>query len=156
MRNIEEINLFKDQSTWKLVGLALVTWGVYVAYYINRKTKVLNQLVLEEDSISKGFTNFVFIISYISLALLIPFLIVDEGHIVEKINNKVDFIWSITIIIWAFKARNRMNKIFSFEKDGTKWFHGLWTFLFGPFYFNYRVNSIIESTTEQGAAEGSR
>jgi len=33
-----------------------------------------------------------------------------------------------------------MNTLLDLSTDEPQWFHGLWTFLFGAFYINYKIN----------------
>lgn len=71
-------------------------------------------------------------------------MIVEDGHPVEKVSNLADMICGISIIVWGFKARNRMNQILDSAENDSKWFHGLWTFLFSPLYFNFKINQLNE------------
>ncbi|MCP3681312.1 MAG: zinc ribbon domain-containing protein [bacterium] len=49
------------------------------------------------------------------------------------------------MLIWAFMARNLLNRILSFKHGTKQWFNGLWTFLFMTYYFNYKVNQLNEA-----------
>ena len=44
MKEMQAIQQFKDQSTAKLVGLGIITYGVYLAYYIKRQTARINKI----------------------------------------------------------------------------------------------------------------
>jgi len=145
----EIITELKSQSTWKLLGLSLITFFVYVAHYMKRQTKIINEHYEHEDKISDGFVSFILAISYLSLFLFIPYLFVDETHPVAMIDDLVTGVSNIAYIVWGFKARNRMNIILSSEKKTKEWFHGLWTFLFTPLYFNFKINQLNEEA-EQG------
>ncbi len=130
----------KTGSTWKLVGLSIVTFFVYAAHYMNRQTKILNAHCQRERRISNEFMAFVLIVSYLSLLLFIAYLFVDDTHPVAKISNFVDRVSNIAYLVWGFKARNRVNEILSSGRSSPEWFHGLWTFLFTPLYFNFKIN----------------
>ncbi len=145
----ELIKDLKEQSTWRLLGIGIITYGVYFAYYIKRQTDKINSHLDKESAISNGFINSIMVMSYISAALLIPYMIVDFGHPIEKVSNLSDRIWGIMLIVWGFKARNRVNDISNFNSESSHWFHGLWTFLFTPLYFNYKVNQLNDEHTEQ-------
>ena len=151
MKNMDLIEKLRSESTWKLLGLGIVTYGVYFAYYAQRQSKEINTAINSDDNISSGFINSMLVMSYVSLALLIPYLFVEEGHPIEGISSLIDMIVSIMLIVWGFKARNRVNTYCGFGAEGGVWFHGLWTFLFTPLYFNYKVNCILESNVEQAA-----
>ena len=159
MKNIGMIEKLKNQSTWRLAGFSIITYGVYFAYYISTQTKEINALVEGEDAISSGFISSLFVMSYSSLFLFIAYMFVDEGSLVdgsliEGLSGLVDMIVSIMMIIWGFKARNRVNAYCDLEGEGDVWFHGFWTFLFSPMYFNYKVNCIYEDRVEQADSEG--
>ena len=89
--------------------------------------------------------------SYASLVLFIAYMFVEEGHPIEGVSGLVDMIVSIMLIVWGFKARNRVNSSCDFTPESSDWFHGFWTFLFSPLYFNYKVNCILEGNVEQAA-----
>jgi hypothetical protein len=155
MKEIESIQQFKDQSTWKLAGIGIITYGVYFAYYIKKQTVKINELVGEGDRISVGFVNSILVMSYISLILFFAYLAVDDGHPVEIISTLFDRILGIMVLIWGFKARNRINSTYEITTEDKQWFHGLWTFLFTPLYFNYKINCISEERVEQITAADS-
>ena len=50
-------------------------------------------------------------------------------------------------------ARNRMNKLLGVTQRQFHWFSGLWTFLFTPFYFNYKINQLAEDLQVYGSGE---
>lgn len=151
MNNLGIIENLRNQSTWKLLGLGIITYGVYFAYYIQRQSKEVNLAISNNDKISSGFVNSIFVMSYASLALFIAYMFVDEGHPIEGISSLIDMIVGIMLIVWGFKARNRVNTCCDLNSGNEEWFHGLWTFMFTPLYFNYKVNFILEGSVEQTA-----
>jgi hypothetical protein len=151
--NNEVIRELKFQNTWKLLGLSFVTFFVYAAHYMKRQTKVINSYCVD-DKISDEFIIFIMAISYLSLFLFIGYLFVDETHPVASISEIVDRIGNFAFIVWGFKARNRMNRILSAEKQSHDWFHGLWTFLLTPFYFNFKVNTLSEKAEQVATGNG--
>ena len=66
MKNIEYIKQFKDQSTWRLLGLGLVTYGVYFAYYIKKQTSKLNLVGDSRNVISSTLVELIMFSAYIS------------------------------------------------------------------------------------------
>jgi hypothetical protein len=140
------ISELKYGSTWKLLGLQLITYGVYGAHYIKAKTSVINEQCEVNERISDSFVTFVIAINYVSLALLIPYFFVEETHPIAVLSELVDMICSVTLIVWGFMARNRMNDILSASESDGQWFHGFGTFFFSPYYFNFKVNKLSEST----------
>lgn len=142
--NRKIISELKYGSTWKLIGLGFITYGVYFAYYIKTKTAVINEQCERSDRIPDSLVNFIMIINYLSLALFFPYIFVEETHPVAALSSLVDLICGITFIVWGFKARNRMNIILAAQQTGNDWFHGLWTFFLTPLYFNFKINKLNE------------
>lgn len=132
----------KQGSTWKLFFLGIITFAVYFAHYIKKQTAIINAHSAEEERISDRFITFILAISYLSLALLVPYLFLDETHPLSALSNLVDFVNNVAFLVWGFKARTRMNNILSAQPGQPGWFHGLWTFLFTPLYFNYKINCL--------------
>ena len=147
------LNQLKSQSTWRLLGLSIITFFVYPAHYISRQTKILNEYCDPKNQISNGLVSFIFIFAYLSLALFVPYILVEEGHPIEVISDVVDSISGISFIVWGFKARNRINRVLNLERNDKEWFHGFWTFLFSPLYFNFKVNQINEMVEQGGAGQ---
>ncbi len=138
----------QHQSTWKLLFLGLITYGVYYAFYLDRQTKILNSELEEGQRVSGGFIKAFYVISYVSVALFVLYLCVDTGHPIESASNAMDMVWSIMLIIWGFQVRNRINSVCGFSNKSDDWFHGLWTFLFSPLYFNYKLNVLNEKAKQ--------
>ena len=138
------IEKLKDQNTWRLLGLGVITYGIYFAYYIKRQTDKINIHLDEDTAISNGFISSIFVMSILSAALSILYVMVPYGHPVLAVSDVVDRISTIMWLVWGFKARNRVHAVCSFNKDNKSWFHGFWTFLFTPLYFNYKVNQLNE------------
>lgn len=66
----ELVGQLKSQSTWRLVFLSLITFGIYSAHYIKRQTSRLNQHLDAERRISEGLITTILISSYVSAFLL--------------------------------------------------------------------------------------
>jgi drug/metabolite transporter (DMT)-like permease len=150
MQNKNLIQNLQSQSTWRLLGLGIITYGVYFAYYVQAQSEKINASIGEENRISPLLVDLIFVLSYVSAALFIAYMFVDEGHPVEALGGLADTVVGIMLIIWGFKARNRVNAHCGLNIASNNWFHGFWTFLFTPLYFNYKVNCILES--EAGTA----
>jgi len=148
MNKIESVEKFKDQSTWRLLALGAITHGVYHAYYIQRQTAKINTMVDAKDQIPISFLNAIIVMSYISLILFVTHFAFSKGHPVATIENIFGNVWGVMVIVWAFKARNRLNSAFNLTTQDSEWFHGLWTFIFSVMYFNYKINCICEARAE--------
>lgn len=150
MERDEILRALKRESTWRLFFVGVITLGIYIAHYIKRQTACLNQYLDKEKQISEGLVGTILILAYMSVILFVPSIFVEEGSPFEAIGNLLDTIWGILLVVWAFKARNRMNMLLSASKGSEFWFHGLWTFLFTALYFNFKVNTLSERFSGQG------
>lgn len=148
MERDEILNSLRRESTWRLFFLGLITLGIYFAYYIKRQTACMNQYLNQEKRISEELVKIILILSYISAIFFIPYILVEEGSPIEAISNLLDTVLEILLVIWAFKARNRMNMLLSATKGSEFWFHGLWTFLFTALYFNFKINKLSTTVTK--------
>lgn len=150
MERDEILSTLRRESTWRLFFLGFITLGIYIAHYIKRQTACINQYLDKEKQISEELVWTILILAYISLILFVPYIFVEEGHPIEAISNLLDTIWGILLVVWAFKARNRMNMLLSASKGSEAWFHGLWTFLFTALYFNFKINTLSEKFAGHG------
>jgi hypothetical protein len=138
------VKQLRSQSTLRLLLLNLITFGIYTAYYVKRQTIIINNHLNQESQIPEGYVNAIIIFAWASAAVMILDLSVEVGRSFELLINFLSILWSILVLIWAFKARNRMNTLMSATKNGFYWFNGFWTFMFNALYFNYKVNRINE------------
>lgn len=135
----------REQSTWRLLGLSLITYGVYAAYYCRRQTRRLNEHLAPERRISPALPLAVIVLNWVSLALLLVYFAVEPGHPVEDVSDLADLPAGISFIVWGFAARSRMNELLHARPKELEWFHGLWTFLLTPLYFNFKVNRLCDA-----------
>ena len=146
------IHSLKSQSTWRLLGLGVITFGVYYAHYIARQTHLINLRLSAESRISPSFITLILFLSYLTLGLFVGFLFVDDGHPIAIASNVLDRVWMLMILVWGFYARNRMNQLNATANGDAAWFSGLWTFLFSPLYFNYKINVLTDDQAQRVAA----
>lgn len=132
----------RSQSTWRLLLLHIITFGIYTSYYIKRQTVIINQHVDENSKIPIESVNIIVFLAVILVAMMVVDVAFRPGHTFELLINFLSILWSVLVLIWAFKARNRMNKLMSATKNEFYWFNGFWTFMFNALYFNYKINSI--------------
>jgi hypothetical protein len=131
----------RSQSTWRLLGLGIITVGTYYAHYCARQSRIINQHS-ESDLIPEALTILLFALSYISLGLFFGYFLVDDGHPVAIASTVSDKLWMLVVVVWGFYARGAVNKLASFTEDDPRRISGLWTFLFSPLHFNYKINVI--------------
>jgi hypothetical protein len=52
----------------------------------------------------------------------------------------------LCVVFWVFCVSMVINFLNSAEKGSEIWFNKLWSLLFAPIYFNYKINKMIEET----------
>jgi hypothetical protein len=148
MGQIMLIKNLKSQSTWRLFGLGLITYGIYWAHYIAKQTEVINRSLDDKLKISKYLVNTILAVSYFSLTMLIGTIAYEKVHLIEIASKVTDRIWITLILVWGFQARNRVNLQTGANPSSPNWFHGFWIFIFAALYFNYKIN-ILNSETHK-------
>jgi len=146
------IRELRSQSTWRLLGLAVITYGVYYAHYIAQQTRTINVHVPDEVRISPAFVVTIVALSYLTLGLFIGCLFVDDQHPIAIASNVLEGVWSLLILVWGFFARSRVNMLTAAQRGNPNWFSGLWTLLFTPLYFNYKINVLTSGGENQRVA----
>ena len=114
-----------------------------------QKTRVINTYLEGKDHISEKLTQFLIIGAYMALFLAIGCSLDKDNTSLDNLSSAVNAVWGISMIVWGFMVRTRMNYLLSADKGEAKYFSKLWTFLFTPFYLNYKVNQLQE-LDEQG------
>ena len=146
------IRELRSQSTWRLLGLGLITYGVYYAHYIARQTRTINEHAPDGGKISLAFVGTIFALSYLTLGLFIGYLFIDEQHPIAVAGLVLDRVWLVLILFWGFYARSRVNVLTAAERGDSNWFSGFWTLLFTPLYFNYKINVLNSGGENQRVA----
>ena len=150
MQNETVVKELRSQSTWRLLGLALLTLGVYYGHYMTRQTRIINKHLPEDRKIPPNFVLTILVLGYLTLGLFVGYLFVPEDHPVAVVSDTLDWVWLLMMLFWGFYARSRMNLLTGAERGGPLWFSGLWTLLLNPFYFNYKINRLNETGAVQG------
>jgi len=136
-------------STWGLVGLTFITYGVYLVYYARRQTLILNEFSPPDKQIGLNFIRGWFVVTYVSLALFLVSFFVPKDSVWAELGNFADRLDGLLGLIWAFVARSSFHRLLSSQKGTPNWMHGLWTFLFQAFYLNFKVNRLSEVKAQE-------
>ncbi len=140
----ELMEKLKWGSTWRLFGLILITYFIYMVYYARRQTIILNAYSPSEKQIGLAFFRWWFIITYSSLALFFVYLFVPDDSPWVTISNLFDHLDGLLALIWAFRARSSFHRLMLSEKGTPYWFNGIWTFLFQALYINFKINRLLK------------
>lgn len=146
----------KIESTWKLLGLGVITYGVYYAYYLKTQSKKINKLDFKQNRISEDFILLFWNLSWASLFFFVFSTLISFDsnqknwyQLIYGFSNITNHVWYITLLVWGFLARNRVNSALGISRKNSEWFSGIWTFLFTPMYFNYKINKLCDAFEAQ-------
>lgn len=133
------------RRTVTLLLLTIITSGVYLAHYIHRQTKIINDHRPKGYAISKKLVHAIFVFSYINLLLTLgDFFIYPDSPSSFLMNSLRIALPTFLTIVWAFDAREKLSILLGTERTEEQFFSGLFTFLFGPLYFNFHVNKLFK------------
>lgn len=134
---------FKRVSTWKVFFLSLITFGIYIYYWIYSRTKILNKLPSVEP-IGNVFMNSVIVFLILS-CILGWFTKVNTDSSLLALSQVVSFAASALAIIWCFKFKNRLNTFISNNIGNGSMLTPIMTFFFQVLYLSYKLNENIDA-----------
>lgn len=135
------ITQFKRQSVWVLIGLTFITATIYWPFWLRRQSRLLNQS-LPQQAIPTWFFPVLLALTILSIGWAIPEVLTDDAPgiiAMGKLLSRADLIFTI---VWVLKVRNRLNALLETSKKDKTWFGGVWTFLFGIFYLQFKINRL--------------
>jgi hypothetical protein len=145
---------FEPFSTWYVFGLSIVTLNLYPLYWMYSRTQRLNTLQGIEP-IGATFVYFVLAINIVGYPLGFAAGYFTQIHELATASDIVDIVGGISLLIWAFAFRNRLN---SFLETGPATYRRLtpvMTFFFQSLYLSYKLNENLEleRSAQQPASE---
>lgn len=105
----------------------------------------MNAHLSPERAMSETFLMLVLNLQIVSFVLFLPYVLTPEGHWIEPISDATDLAAGLAFMVWGFRMRTRAQELFGYGSGFFVHLGGLWTFLFSPFYFNYKINQICEA-----------
>jgi len=97
---------------------------------------------LPNQPIPRWFFPVLLALSILSIGWAVPEVLTDDDPavmVIGKVLGRADLIFTI---VWVFMIRNRLNVFLGASKRDKIWFKGLWTFLFGMFYVQHKLNRL--------------
>ncbi len=144
------LNNFRVQSVWLILFLTLITLGIYAIFWLRRQNQTLN-IVRPDLKVVMLYGNIVLAVAFVSAGLDVASMI-DSAPGLETATNGLDRIFGIMALLLTFQVRNGFNLLLRAQKGDGRWFSGLWTWLFGTAYLQYKLNKSIQSQ-QNGAVD---
>jgi len=148
-QDVGKIKTFKRFTTWGVLGLAIITLGIYGYYWMFSRTKVLNSII-PENKIASWIVPAVLIVGLINIVLsILPIAVpIMAGDFLAIISLPLSLIGMGLALVWAFKFRNRLNIISGSTKGNVFWLGPILTFFFNLYYLQYKINQMHDASTQ--------
>lgn len=134
---------FERKSIWALIGLTIITLGLYQVFWFINRTDAINKFSRSEK-LNKNVFIAALVLVVISLVLDIysGFSAETIKVVLNNFSGVFQIVGSIIIIVQAFTVR----KIFNDKYEGKKGIHfnAFWTFFLTYIYLQYKINEISE------------
>jgi hypothetical protein len=147
-QDVSKIKSFKRFTTWGVLGLAIITLGIYAYYWMFSRTKTLNTLI-PENKIAGWMVPTIIIFGVINILLsLLPLLAPEQAVTIQMLSTPFSIIGFVLGLTWAFKFRNRLNIISGSSKGNVFWLGPILTFFFQLYYFQYKINQMHDASSQ--------
>jgi len=144
-QDVNKVKAFKRFTTWGVIGLAVITLGLYSYYWMHTRTKVLNKLI-PENKVAPWIVPTIIILGLINFVLSFLPLIAPELITLSTLSSFIGLIVFILAITWAFMFRNRLNIISGSNKGDVFWLGPILTFFFSLYYLQYKINQMHDAS----------
>jgi len=136
-------------STWSVVGLSIISLGIYYTYWLYTRTQIINQVHDEKIPMSVPHTvigllllNFIFsIISTIN----------PDNVDYRQLASLSGLCFSLANVFWVFMLRNRIHRMTKAGEKSLFWINGIFTFLFQVAYLQFKINEYIDDHTSESS-----
>ena len=147
-QDVSKIKAFKRFTTWGVLGLAIITLGIYAYYWMYSRTKTLNSLI-PENKVAGWLVPVIIIMGVINLLFsALPFIAPEQAATIQMISAPFSIIAFVLGLTWAFKFRNRLNIISGSSKGNVFWLGPILTFFFQLYYFQYKINQMHDASSQ--------
>ena len=134
--------IFERFSTWAVIGLSVITLGIYALYWLYTRTERLNQHT--DAPIGSAFISSAFVFYVLSLIPTLNYFMEINATLVA-VMSLASIISPILMYVWFFKIRNRINQLLNTAKGDESWLGPIYTFFFTIYYIQYKINSKIDN-----------
>lgn len=139
------------------LGLAMLTFGLYVYAWIYTRNAMMNRCVPVEKQVPSWLSNSVIALGVISFSMSLLAMLSPEsalGKALIDVQGIFTFITFGMTLVWGFHFRALLNGL-SGATPGTRfWPHGVLLVLFTVYYLQYKINLIHEFGDNQPPSSG--
>ena len=147
-QDVNKVKAFKRFTTWGVLGLAIITLGIYGYYWMFTRTKTLNALI-PENKLASWLVPAVIGLGIVNIVLsLLPLVSPDLAATLSLISLPFSIIGFVLVLMWAFGFRSRLNTISGSTKGNVFWLGPILTFFFQLYYFQYKINQMHDASSQ--------
>ena len=134
----KRINNFKRFSAWGVLGLTIITLGIYSYYWMYSRAKIINSI--HEDKISPIliFTFLIVVALYYALSFF------SESQVAVLASLPIMLAYLVLYIAVIFKIRNRLQDIINSSSSRRYKLGVVLTFFFYAIYLQYKINECLD------------
>lgn len=128
-------------STWAVVGLTIITFGIYYLYWMYTRMNQINGLSTNAKGNKTAFTIYIGIY-VVNTAISISG---TEDLTIAIVNLVLSLCGVVALLITVFSTRRAIIEVIN--KGSAEQVHlgGVMTFFFQIFYFQYKINEAIDN-----------
>ncbi|KMT66979.1 DUF4234 domain-containing protein [Catenovulum maritimum] len=145
----------KRFSAWGVLGLGIITFGLYFVYWFYSRMPIINEYAKE----NKANTTYLhaYLISYaISLLISIGAGFIEPSSTVDIVSGLISIANLVLYILLAFSIRKALSEIINEDAgDNQTKLGGVLTFFFSAIYFQYKINEKIDSVSVESEKSAS-
>ncbi len=127
---------FKRFSAWGVFGLSLITFGIYPAYWLYNRSKVLNSF--HENRISSLLLSVFLLFVVLSFSIGVLSGAIPENTVLAGVNAAISIPYVILYVVLLFKFRGRIKEVSGREVGPVLTFFG------SAIYLQYKINCFID------------
>lgn len=131
-------------STWYVVGLTIVTLGIYLLFLAYRRTRQLNALLPPERTIGMGFMVITLGLMVSAFPLAVAIELYPRAEALLLVDALANLAGGVLMLIWAFRFRERLRQHVNahgvFPRIGS-----ILTFFLQFIYLQYKINQLKDS-----------
>lgn len=142
---------FTRVSTWKVIGLNIISLGLYNTYWLFTRTQLINGLTKEKIPQSMGHTVIGLLLVNFIFSVMSEINPDNTGY--RELASLSGLCFSLANLFWVFMLRQRIHRMTKAGEKSLFWLNGIYTFLFQVIYLQYKINEYIDEHTSESYLE---
>jgi len=129
-----------------LILYTFITYAIYQPIWFLKQKNAINNLKSKEKLTDTPFNIVLVLYAVSALFLLISFFPYDNNtqSVIDAIDNTISITGSIILLFMSFKVRRILHQYYNIVLKRNIEFSKIWTFLFGIYYLQYKINKILD------------